>query len=779
MESKNLPIKLFKKRDEIDDRKTEGGGNDDLPKWVLSNEELLVKSRDLSEVLTRTRAILNSRFNNNDFLPVVLKVTLRDKAIAKTHRTHVGKIFNVNHKFNFIGMSDEYDLLIKVDNLKDVEQIAKNVIAIDKNPHGISSIEDMDLFSPYIESASDVLKARLINYNNHNINQIVETLFIDTLKEKDIEFKRTKYASDLTIYKLSGVTTDVLEDIKHFEALYSITPMPKFTVGLDSVDDDKELPVKHPKAGVSYPIVGVLDSGIAKIPHLEPWLCEDSFSSYPDTLLNLSHGTHVAGIIIYGDQLEESNWTGFEGCKLYSAAVFPDLEKETIDEDQLIENIREAINSRPDIKIWNFSGGLVAECDLNDFSDFGKFLDDIQQTRDIIICKSAGNCQNFIIPRPTQRIPKSADSVKSLVVGSIAHEKGAYDKAEINWPSPFSRIGFGPNNLIKPDVTHYGGNAGKGPLGNIVTSGVASFSSAGKIVKIVGTSFSTPRITSLIAGLDHRIAEEFNPLLLKSLVIHSATYPANVDLSPTDKIRYMGYGLPSNIDDIIYNSPDEITLILQDTITKGNYYEILDFPYPVEMVENGLYYGEITLTLVTSPILDNNNATEYCQSNIDVSFGTFDKIKERDTAIRTIINEYGPDGAVNLLNEVRYKKRYINNPLNEKILRNYGKKFHPVKKYAVNLSELTQANSIKALTYPKKWFLRLEGLYSNFAETQSALDGTELSQEFSLIITIKDSRNQRDVYNSVSRQLNSNNFISQNIQLRNEINVRYNSSNTL
>jgi hypothetical protein len=122
----------------------------------------------------------------------------------------------------------------------------------------------------------------------------------------------------------------------------------------------------------------------------------------------------------------------------------------------------------------------------------------------------------------------------------------------------------------------------------------------------------------------------------------------------------------------------------------------------------------------------------------------------------------------------------LNNPnsefASERLLRNYGKKFHPIKKYSINLKELTQSNSLKALTIPKKWYLRLEGLYSAFSESQASLDGTELSQEFCLIITIKDRENRKDVYNSVSRQLDNNNFISQNIQLRNEVKLRYGSN---
>lgn len=774
MDIKNLPIKLFKKRDDVDDRRTEGGGSRELPTWVLSTNEAAILAREFLNVLSDTRSLIESRVAKDNFLPAVLKVSLRDYAVAKTHRSHVGKIFNVSSKFNFIGMSDDCDLLVKIDDTKDVEKISRNLANIQDNVHGLSSIKEISIFRPFVEAEEGNIKVRLINFNNYNVNQIAESKFTEVLLNKKLSFKKTKYAEDLTIYKIQDATLDLLEDLESFEALYSISPMPKLSVGFDSVESEFEIPIKYPLLGIKYPIVGVLDSGIHPVPHLKPWLLEDSFTCYPDDLTDKSHGTFVAGIIVYGDELEGQHWIGNEGSMLYSATVFPSS-KETIYEDELIENIRSAINSRPDIKIWNFSGGLKVECDNNDFSDFGKFLDDIQEKKDIIICKSAGNCDNFVRARPIQRIPKSADSVRSLVVGSLAHKKSSSDLVECEWPSPFSRIGFGPNNLIKPDITHYGGNAGA-RAGRITQSGVFSFGVDGKTAANIGTSFSTPRITALVAGLDHKIAEEFNPLLLKSLIIHSARYPTNVDLTSVDKLKYMGYGLPARVEEILYNAPNEITLILQDTIVKGSFYEILDFPYPSSMIEDGKYYGEISFTLVTSPLLDNNHATEYCQSNIDVSFGTYDRIKERDTNVRTIINEFGAEGAINLLNESKYSKKHLNNPLSdfaqERVLRNYGKKYHPVKKYSVNLSELTPGNATQALSAPKQWFLRLEGLFSSFAETRSKIDGTELSQEFCLVISIKDTRKQSDVYNAVTRQLDSKNFVHQNIQIRNEVNIR-------
>lgn len=284
----------------------------------------------------------------------------------------------------------------------------------------------------------------------------------------------------------------------------------------------------------------------------------------------------------------------------------------------------------------------------------------------------------------------------------------------------------------------------------------------------------------MASALGFKITEDFNSLLIKALIIHSAKYPTGITMSSPDKLRYMGYGLPLNAEEIVYNSPSDITLILQDTLVKSNYYEILDFPYPQEMIENGRFYGEITLTLVSSPIVDNNHSTEYCQSNIDVSFGTYDKIKERDIQKNYILNEYGTDGAINLLKESLYSKKHLNNPhhdfAGERMLRNYGKKYHPTKKYSIDLNELTEGKSINALTAPKRWYLRLQGLYSSFCENRAAIDGIELSQEFCMIITIRDKRKKSNVYDSVTRQLNINNFIHQNIKLRNEINLRLDSS---
>ena len=183
--------------------------------------------------------------------------------------------------------------------------------------------------------------------------------------------------------------------------------------------------------------------------------------------------------------------------------------------------------------------------------------------------------------------------------------------------------------------------------------------------------------------------------------------------------------IASNIKDILFNEPNEITLILQDTLEKGHFIDILDFPFPQSMVdEDGYFYGEMTVTLVTSPILEVSQGAEYCQSNIDVMIGSYDEKVERDMSNPLIKNPIGAGGRQNILAMTNYSsraKKDIEMPFaTERMLVTYGDKFQPVKKWSVNLDEFTEGNKEKFLIAPKNWYLKVEGLYRHFMEKSKA-----------------------------------------------------------
>ena len=266
-------------------------------------------------------------------------------------------------------------------------------------------------------------------------------------------------------------------------------------------------------------------------------------------------------------------------------------------------------------------------------------------------------------------------------------------------------------------------------------------------------------------------------MLLKALLIHSANYGENVNLSASEKLNQMGFGKPKRVNEILYNNPNEITLILRDTIRKSQFVEILDFPFPEGLKRDGYYQGQVIVTLAYDPILEPTQGSEYCQSNINVYFGSYDEKTERDITKNNILNPIGKENAKNILLPSNYSKTSIKSStegfgITERMLIEYGDKFYPIKKYAVDLTEMTPGNKQKYLADKKQWFLKIEGLYRDFIEKKALQESLELSQEFCMIITIKDPEGECQVYDEVTKLLDANNFWHNNIKLHQSINVR-------
>ena len=289
----------------------------------------------------------------------------------------------------------------------------------------------------------------------------------------------------------------------------------------------------------------------------------------------------------------------------------------------------------------------------------------------------------------------------------------------------------------------------------MITTGVKSFSSDGQIATNVGTSFATPRVAALATGLFQELDEDFDPLLIKGLVIHSASYPRDLQ---------------------IYNDPYEATLILRDTLSKGEYIDIMDFPMPKSLIRNGYYTGQIIATLVYDPILDSTQGIEYCQSNVDIKFGSYNKKAERDINKRNILNPVGRQGSQNLFREPLYSKRLMKDrdsdfALRERLLIQYGDKYYPVKKYAVDLSELSEANRQSYATADKNWYLTMRGLFREHTEQRAILERFVPSQEICLILTIRDPERKARIYDDVTQGLDAFNFWHSNIRITNDISV--------
>mgnify|MGYP001643223628 FL=1 len=258
-------------------------------------------------------------------------------------------------------------------------------------------------------------------------------------------------------------------------------------------------------------------------------------------------------------------------------------------------------------------------------------------------------------------------------------------------------------------------------------------------------------------------------------MIHNAGYPAGDRMKMDDKKKLMGFGMPCGTSDILYNSENEITLVLRDKLQRGTFIDILDFPFAKSLIgDDGLFHGQITVTMVSAPLLRASEGPEYCQSNINVAFGTMEDIKDRDTSKRTIRNPIGAKDAKNIIQDSLYSSKVFDvlegeTFGKERTLLKLGQKFYPVKKYAVNLDEMTAANRNNYLKGDRKWYMKVEGLFRDAVEREVKDTGEVLEQDFCILLTIRDPEGKALVYNEVTQQLQQMGFVYSNVQLKNEV----------
>jgi len=780
---RNLPIKLFKKRDNdkalnnLPVIKSETQGL----RIRLEGEKLEARINYFKGYFGGLKEKVQKKASSNNYLPTVVKIKLNNDALAKTYRNEIGKIFNKGKKINIIGLIGEEELLIKIDNPKDLQEIENKIQDTEKNIVGISAIEEAHDFLPIIdvtENEARDLKVKLINYGDYNLNEIAQRSFENLCKELGVNYTKLNYSRDLLLYRVSSIKPLSLVNSNESESIFSITKVPVISLSKSEFLEDGEIKIKSPEPGIDYFKIGVFDEGISDIPHLKDWK-NGSYIAFGLNEYDKAHGTFVAGIINYGDELEGKDWIGTKPFKITEAVIYPNNNFGYIDEPMMVEFMREAVKSHPEVKVWNFSIGNDVPIDDSKYSDFARYLDELQSDYNILIVKAAGNCSNFAkaTPAPRGRITEASESIRTLVVGSLAHDRREQDISPVNYPSPFSMVGPGCADVIKPDLVHYGGNAGFNG-GKIDINGVKSFSSDGKICRAVGTSYSTPRVAALAAELAGSLKEEFNPDLIKALLIHSAKHPEEFDANLLDRINQIGFGLPAKIGDILFNDPNEVTLILMDAVDKGSNIKIMDFPFPQNLIDEGHFYGQVKITLVTSPEINSYHGAEYVQSDVDVAFGTYEKkVEVIDSKVkRNPIDMHEPQ---NLLVPSKYSSRKQKSATrafkSERFLHSYSEGhtglFLPIKKWSLDLDELQESHKRTSLQKDRLWFLQLKASYRNDFDIRMK-DSKDISQEFVLIVTIKDPQRRGKVYDDVTNLLTQYNFLHENIRVDERIVVK-------
>lgn len=401
------------------------------------------------------------------------------------------------------------------------------------------------------------------------------------------------------------------------------------------VRDLREVPVEESVVGDSCivqipapkqePVIGVIDTPFCEDVYFKDWV---SYESMLEDDIELDardyvHGTEVTSIIVDGPTI---NPNLDDGCGRFRVKHFGVAKSGRFSSYTILKSIRKAVSQNRDIKVWNLSLGSVLPIKKNFISPEAAELDKIQNEFDIVFVVAGTNGapnQNPI------QIGAPADSLNSLVVNSVTHEKK---------PASYHRVGPVLSFFHKPDVSYYGGDIGQ-PM-RVCTPTGEGF--------VMGTSFSAPWITRKMAYLMCTLG--FSREVAKALLIDAAAGWERKDSASCS----IGYGVvPQRIENIVQTSDDEIRFVITGTTDA---YETYTYRIPVPIYKDKQpFYARATLCYFPKCMRD--QGVDYTSTEMDIHFGRI-REKEGKASISCInSNSQGDEGGKHLY-ETEARKLY-------------------------------------------------------------------------------------------------------------------------
>ena len=760
-DERRLPIKIVIPH-ESDLRRPHAGGS---KRKVFGGVDTKARKR-LREQVAGVRRCFQGVLAKTPGLPAVARVVLKRDALAKSHRPQ--DLFG-RESCPIIGGEGFGALLVSV-SLEGLDRLELDLgVEHNRTEQVQADISTVHRIEPYTaedaagslgltglskvisNQGATSLKFRLFEHRRSAANDAVRTAFFELVASLGLPDPEVlQYRSGLRMYRVRSVAPQMVSPLAGFVGTQAVGLFPQFGVFAQYIPQGNataaHLPPPDPNR--TYPVVGLIDSGTdPNNPFLQAWVMDRDEEDVPRAAQNNDHGSFVAGLIVNGRGLNHGD-SRFPASQSKIVDVVAIDKSGGVDEQDILQTIRRAVRKYPDVRVWNLSVSRIdGVCRDDLFSDFGMELDAIQREHNVAFVACAGN---YVTPplrcwppeedlEEADRLYPPGDMALGITVGSLAHADHTTTRVRREEPSPFTRRGPGAAFLPKPEVCHYGGNCSSDLDCRQV--GVVSVDGSRHVAEAIGTSFSAPLVSTLLANIRAGVVEPISRNLAKALLIQSAALRGE-RIDP-QHFRYKGFGVPSEVDEILTCAPWQATLVFEPELhPQRRVFTREDFPIPACFRdENGRLQGEFLLTLVYDPPLDPKAGAEYCQVNVDVSLARY---------VRGAGGRMTPKGEIPLDPSPRDLKR-----LYERVLVEQGFKWSPVKVYRRHLTKITGG----------RWRIMMKLLRrAGFAQKEP--------QSVALVATLFDPERKKPVYDDVVRAMARFDWVTQDLRIDERIRAR-------
>lgn len=420
---------------------------------------------------------------------------------------------------------------------------------------------------------------------------------------------RARTIGGLTFLPVKAPEADVQEfvrSIEEFTHLRAIRNMPLLSQDPDVYDTvverTQELgpPIPNVPALATDIRALILDGGFS--PGLLPWVKATDAPGVPSKASSLPHGHAVTSAFLFGSIADDQEHLDAPYCEVEHVRVLPSTATDTkVGDviDRIISTLQAARDEGQPYSLANLSLGPRLPIVDDDPHEWTVRLDDFLSLGDLFMTVAAGN--DGAAGQDLGRVQPPADAVNAFTVGASDNHHGKAKRA------PYSCLGPGRSpGLVKPDVVAFGG-AQSNPMRLIdpVT---------GLVNKHAGTSYAAPLALRLAAGLMASVTDPVSPSMLHALLVSKAQFNARNGHNQLE----VGWGiLPAHVSDVLYSSEDEVVVMYQGVIAKGQPIRArVPLPAGLDVEEKAL----IGATFVYRAPIDPAHPVSYTRAGLEILF---------------------------------------------------------------------------------------------------------------------------------------------------------------